>query len=123
MSIDPAVGSDHIVCHGSNDATLLVAWHNINGLLVACGVPCMACGSKCQGNGGVGVDPQEDTDDDVHRDIHMYTDSAAYVNQDLECQVSGPPPSLPRHSAFIGVYLINGGEHGVSYVLIYCTCS
>ena len=78
-----------------------------------CGVACLACGGRCQGNGGVGVDPQ----DMVHRDIHIYTDSTAYVNQDLECRVSSD------QSAFIGVYLINGGECCVLYVLIYCTCS
>ena len=113
LQIDPAVGNDHIVCDGGNDLTLLVAWHSITRRLVACANPCMACGTHCQGNGGVGVDPQ----DGVHTDIHMYTDSTAYVNQDLECQVAS------SQSAFIGVYLINGGECCVSYVLIYCTCS
>ena len=67
---------------------------------MACGAPCIACGRRCQGNGGVGVDPPLNG----HTDIHMYTNSTAYMNQDLECQVSG------GQSAFIGVYLINGGE-------------
>ena len=110
MNIDPAVGSDHIVCYGGDDPTLLVTWHSITGRLVACATPCMACGSICQGNGAVGVDAQVQT----HTDIHMYTDSTAYVNQDLECRVSD---RLPIKSAFIGVYLINGGECCVSYEL------
>ena len=67
-----------------------------------CGVPCRECGPICLGNGAVGVDPQEDNI--IQTNIHMYTDSTSYVNQDLECQVSS------GQSAFIGVYLKNGGE-------------
>ena len=116
---EPAVGNDHIVCNGGSDLTQLVTWYNIAGMLENCGGPCLTCGSKCQNNGGVGVDTQNQT----RTDIHMYTDSTAYMNQDLECRASGSLPSLPSQSASIGVYLINGGECCVSYVLIYCTCS
>ena len=112
-------GNGHIVCEGGSDPTLLVTWHNINGQLMGCPVHCGDCGYLCQNNGGVGVDPQDQT----HTDIHMYTDSAAYVNQDLECQMSDSLNSPPSQSAFIGVYLINGGECCVSYVIIYCTRS
>ena len=95
------VGNDHIVCDGGSTTSLQVAWHNSNGgQLQACASPCIDCGPLCLGNGAVGVDPQ----DGVHTDIHMFTDSSAYENQDLECRVSGGP------SAFIGVYLKNGGE-------------
>ena len=113
LFIDPAVGNDHIVCNGGSDLTLFVAWHSITGQLVACENPCIACGPRCQHNGGVGVDPQGN----AHTDIHMYTDSPSYVNQDLECQVQN------GQSAFIGVYLINGGECCVLYVFINCICS
>ena len=114
-----AIGNDHIVCNGGSDLSQLVTWYNIAGKLDDCGGPCMACGPNCQGNGGVGVDTQVQT----RTNIHMYTDSTKYMNQDLECRVSDEHTSLPSQSAFIGVYLINGGECCVSYVLIYCTCS
>ena len=95
------IGNDHIVCHGGDPQAKQVTWYNSSGeQLVACGAPCIACGRRCQGNGGVGVDPPLNG----HTDIHMYINSTAYMNQDLECQVSG------GQSAFIGVYLINGGE-------------
>ena len=69
-----------------------------------CGVVnlCRDCGPKCLRNGGVGVDKP-------HlrcTDIHMYTNSPAYVNQDLECRMFG----IGGTSAFIGVYLKDGGE-------------
>ena len=79
-----------------------MTWHNSNGQLIAGVTPCRDCGGRCLSNGAVCVDPQ----DNEHTDIHMYTDSTAYVNQDLECRVSG------GQSSFIGVYLINGGECG-----------
>ena len=100
-----AVGNNHIVCYGGFTSSLQVTWHNSGGQLVACYAPCMDCGGRCRGNGGVGVDPQ----DDEHTDIHMYTDSTTYMNQDLECRVSS------GQSAFIGVYLINGGECGIYF--------
>ena len=112
MTIGAPAGNDHIVCygHGSTGSTQMqtfVRWHNSRGgQLEACLTPCMDCGELCQNNGGVGVDPQ----DNIHTDIHMYTDSPSYVNQDLECQVSNGT------SAFIGVYLNNEGEFGILYV-------
>ena len=102
------VGNDHIVCYGGSTQAAQVTWHNSNGeLLVVCrddtgSAPCGDCGGKCAGNGGVGVDPPLNG----HTDIHMYTNSTAYENQDLECRVSG------GQSAFIGVYLKDGGECG-----------
>ena len=95
------IGNDHIVCYGGSPQAAQVTWHNSNGgQLQACVVPCLDCGGRCMLNGAVGVDPQ----DGVHTDIHIYTDSDGYVNQDLECRVSS------GQSAFIGVYLRNGGE-------------
>ena len=98
-------GNDHIVCYGGSTQAAQVTWHNSSGLLAVCQfhgdpAPCTDCGGLCRGNGAVGVDPQ----DNGHTDIHLYTDSSSYVNQDLECRVSGGP------SAFIGVYLVNGGK-------------
>ena len=109
-------GNDHIVCYGGSPQSAQVTWHNSNGgQLQVCHsggpAPCQACGLICQGNRGVGVDPPLNG----HTDIHMYTDSPSYINQDLECQVSG------GQSAFIGVYLINGGEFGVLYLLHSCS--
>ena len=103
-------GNDHIVCYGGNPQAKQVTWHNSSGeQLVVCHdqngpAPCEACGGRCHGNGGVGVDPPLNG----HTDIHVYTDSPSYVNQDLECRVSSGP------SAFIGVYLVNGGQFVVS---------
>ena len=77
-----------------------VKWHNSDGSLGDCGAPCLGCGQRCIRNGGVG----EDQPVNGRSDIHMFTTLPAYVNQDLECRVSG------GQSAFIGVYLENGGE-------------
>ena len=98
-----ATGNDHIVCYGSSQTTTTVTWHNSSGVrLKDCGGRCRGCGPKCVLNGGVGVDKP-----DLRRiDIHMYTDSPAHVNQDLECRVFG----IGGTSAFIGVYLKEGGE-------------
>ena len=100
-------GNDHIVCYGGSLQAGLdqVPWYNNGGTrqLVACVGPCNDCGGRCAGNGGVGVDSPLNG----QTDIHMYTSSPAYVNQDLECRVSG------GQSAFIGVYLKNGGEFGI----------
>ena len=99
-------GNDHIVCYGGSTQTAQVTWHNSNGgQLLVCHdhsglVLCGDCGGRCRHNGAVGVDPQ----DSEHTDIHMYTNSTAYMNQDLECRVSG------SQAAFIGVYLVNGGQ-------------
>ena len=85
-----------------------VKWHNSDGPLESCVTPCTACGGKCGRNRGVGEDPPVNG----RTNIHLYNTSNAYVNQDLECQVSGK-------SAFIGVYLKNGGEL-VLYVTHAC---
>ena len=111
-------GNDHIVCYGGSTQPAQVTWHNSGGQLEVCHhsdgpTLCLDCGRRCQGNGGVGVDTQ----DNEHTDIHMYTNSTAYVNQDLECRVSS------GQSAFIGVYLINGGECCVLYYFRACTYS
>ena len=97
-----AIGNDHIVCYGSNLQEDQVTWYNNGGTrqLVACATPCGDCGGRCRSNGGIGVDPAKNE----QTDIHMYTNVASYVNQDLECRA---PNGL---SAFIGVYLENGGE-------------
>ena len=112
--VDPAVGNDHIVCNGGDPLAAQISWYNNKGMklgtcagrLTSSGpienLPCQDCTKRCRDNGGVGVDPPLNG----HTDIHMYTDSIAYVNQDLECRVSS------GQSAFIGVYLINGGECG-----------
>ena len=99
------IGNDHIVCYGGDTMAEQVTWHNSSGQLVVCQdhpgpVPCIFCGGRCRNNGGVGVDPPLNG----HTDIHMYTDSPSYVNQDLECRVSS------GQSAFIGVNLGNGGQ-------------
>ena len=83
-----------------------VKWHNSDGPLNNCGVPCQSCGHRCIKNGAVGEDPPVNG----RSDIHLYTDLPEYVNQDLECRVSG------GQSAFIGVYLSNGGEQ-VSFMV------
>ena len=105
------VGNDHIVCYGGSTQAAQVTWHNSDGGQLAVCItntgpaPCRDCGARCLGNGGVGVDPLLNGS----TDIHMYTNSPSYVNQDLECRVSSGP------SAFIGVYLMNGGEFVVAH--------
>ena len=102
-----ATGNDHIVCYGSNQFATTVTWHNSSGVrLEDCGGRCRDCGDICVGNGGVGVDKP----DLRMTHIHMYTNSPAYVNQDLECQIFG----IGGKSAFIGVYLKDGGKFGTS---------
>ena len=97
-----ATGNNHIVCYGGNLKASQVPWRNSSGgRLSACATPCRDCGYRCVGNGAVGVDPPLAG----HTDIHIYTNSSGYVNQDLECRVSG------SKSAFIGVYLKDGGEY------------
>ena len=106
-----ATGNDHIACYGGDPQAAQVTWHNSGGQLLECRdifrpgntvgpAPCRECGGRCVANGAVGQDGPVNG----HTDIHMYTDSTGYVNQDLECRVSG------GQSAFIGVYLKNGGE-------------
>ena len=96
-------GNDHIVCYGESQHTTKVIWHNNGGLLEECAQPCRDCGGRCVRNGGVGADPPLLR----HTHIHMYTNSTAYVNQDLECRTFG----LASSSIFIGVYLKDGGEY------------
>ena len=107
-----ATGNDHIACYGGDPLAAQVTWHNNSGgELLECldnvgpnytlaPAPCRDCGPRCVANGAVGQDGPVNGS----TDIHMYTTSSAYVNQDLECRVSG------GQSAFIGVYLENGGE-------------
>ena len=112
-SQEAPAGNDHIACYGGSSQAAEVRWHNSNGgPLEVCqiGMPdreflCFDCGGRCLRNGGVGVDRPLNGS----TDIHMYTDSTAYVNQDLECRVSG------GQSAFIGVYLKDGGQFIVSH--------
>ena len=102
-------GNDHIVCYGMSQFTTRVIWRNSNGSdLEDCGEPCRDCGSRCVRNGGVGKDSP------LLRftRIHMYTNSTAYVNQDLECRLYGQGSS----SIFIGVYLKDGGESSIVYI-------
>ena len=105
-----AFGNDHIVCHGGDAEAEQITWHNSSGQLVVCldenvPAPCEACGGRCHDNGGVGVDPPMNG----HANIHMFTNSTSYENQDLECRVSG------GQSEFIGVYLKDGGQFVVSH--------
>ena len=108
-------GNDHIVCYGGNPGMRQVAWHNTSGPLTPCAgfanpLPCQGCGTRCRYNAAVGPDPQLNGS----TNIHIYTNSTGYRNQDLECRVTGGP------SAFIGVYLKEGGNLVCLYVSI-CT--
>ena len=99
-------GNDHFACYGGDPEAAQVTWHNSSGrALEQCRsgttpVPCVGCGGTCARNGAVGVDPSFNG----HTNIHLFTDDPNYVNQDLMCRVIG------RQSAFIGVYLKDGGE-------------
>ena len=101
------IGNDHIACYGGDPQAAQVTWHNSSGgALAPCvhidgttPVPCEGCGGTCERNGAVGVDPSLNG----HTSIHLFTDDPNYVNQDLQCRVNG------GQSAFIGVYLMNGG--------------
>ena len=101
-------GEDHIACYGGDPQGAQVTWHNSSGPLQVCmygteqPVRCESCGPTCQSNGGVGVDPPLNGS----TDIHVYTGSDNYVNQNLECQVN----ASGGQSAFIGVYLRGGSE-------------
>ena len=102
---NPDIGNDHIACYGGDPNAPQVTWHNSSGPLAQClagmtPVPCEGCGPVCEGNGAVGVDPSLNG----HTSVHLFTNDPNYVNQDLQCQVNG------GQSAFIGVYLNNGGE-------------
>ena len=98
-------GKDHIVCYVNYKSSATVIWYNSSGVkLEDCGTEalCGECGVKCVRNGGVGVDGALAR----RTHIHMYIDSTAYVNQDLECKVA----DSRGQSAFIGVYLKDGGK-------------
>ena len=105
-------GNDHIVCYGEGQYTTRVLWHNSSGVLEKCPQSCGVCGPKCVRNGGVGADPPHLRN--TH--IHMYTNSTAYENQDLECRTFGVASS----SIFIGVYLKDGGEYIPLYYISFC---
>ena len=97
-------GNDHIACYGGDPQAAHVTWHKSSEQLLECRnvtgpARCLSCGPRCQSNHGVGVDPPLNG----HTDIHVYTASASYVNQDLECRASD------GQSAVVGVYLKNGG--------------
>ena len=101
---EAARGNDHIVCYGESQYTTKVIWHNSGGALEECVQLCPAyCGGRCVRNGGVGADPPLLR----HTHIHMYTNSTAYVNQDLESRTYGQASS----SIFIGMYLKDGDEY------------
>ena len=102
IDANPADGNDHIVCYGGNPEAAQVVWRNTRGPLTPCGGPsCTGCGPPCHNNSAAGLDSPRNG----RADIHLYTESPHYRNQDLECQINitGGP------SAFIGVYLTNGG--------------
>ena len=104
-------GNDHIVCYGTGQFSTTVTWHNLSGeRLEQCHQTCHGCGTICRRNGGVTVDPTLLK----HTHIHMFTNSSAYVNQNLGCRLLGSG-SL---SSFLGVYLKDGGE----YCIIVCAC-
>ena len=104
-------GNDHIVCYGTGQFTTTVMWRNSSGeRMEQCISRCHGCGTKCRRNGGVSVDPSLLK----HTHIHMYTNSNAYVNQDLECRLLGSEDL----SSFLGVYLKDGGES----CIIVCVC-
>ena len=104
----PTGGKDHIACFGGDSNATQVTWHDSSGgpLAVCLSSPdqpvaCALCGSICGRNGAVGLDPPQQG----HTDIHLFTDDPNYVNQDLQCRVS----ASGGQSAFIGVYLSDGG--------------
>ena len=107
-------GNDHIVCYGGNPGMQQVTWHNTSGPLTPCAgfdnlLDCISCGPICQENGGGGLDPPLNGS----TNIHIYTNSTVYRNQDLKCRVTG------GLSAFIGVYLKDGGDLVCLYLCIH----
>ena len=104
-------GNDHVVCYGTGQFSTAVTWHNSSGeRLEQCFARCHGCGTKCRRNGGVSVDPTLLR----HTHIHMYTNSSAFVNQDLECRLFGSG----GRSSFLLVYLKDGRES----CIIVCVC-
>ena len=105
LSFLGVIGDDHIACYGGDPQAALVTWHNSSGPLVACRdgmtpVACVGCGGVCRENGAVGVDAPVNG----RTNIHFFLTLSDYKNQDLQCRVNG------GQSAFIGVYLKDGGE-------------
>ena len=114
----PSDGNDHIVCYGARGDPQgpQVTRHNCGGPLKGCRnveeklFCCEKCGPICIENGAVGVDPPLNGS----TDMHMYTGSGDYMNQELICKISG------GHLALIGVFLklINGGEFNI--IMVCC---
>ena len=104
----PAGGNDHFGCYGAH-----VTWHNHRQQLRVCtsaqgfATRCVLCGSICIENDGVGLDPPLNG----HANIHIFTGSSGYMNQELFCRISS------GQSAFIGVFLKNGGGYMIWCVL------
>ena len=108
-NVRPTGGNDHLACSGGDPLAAQVTWHNSSGgPLVVCKrnnrdpIACVQCGPICQRNGAVGVDVPVNG----RTNIHFFLTLQAYNNQDLQCQVNVPG----GQSAFIGVYLKDGGE-------------
>ena len=107
-------GNYHIACYGGDPQAAQVTWHNSSGgaLAVCYGrgpnqtAPCEGCGSICERNGAVGVDPSLNG----RTSIYLFTDDPNYVNQDLRCRVNG------GQSALIGVYVKNEGGFGLESI-------
>ena len=102
----PSGGNDHIACYGGDPNAAQVTWHNSSGPLVVCRDgdgprTCEGCGPSCQRNGAVSVDAPLNG----RTNIHFFLALQAYKNQVLQCRVNVPG----GQSAFIGVYLKDGG--------------
>ena len=103
----PRPTDNHIACYGGDPNAAQVTWHNSSGgPLTVCRdgnrvtIACTACGPSCGRNGAVGVDAPLSG----RTSIHFFLTLQSYKNQDLQCRVNG------GQSAFIGVYLTDGGE-------------
>ena len=107
-NLRPTGGNDHIACYGGDPHAAQVTWHNSSGgPLAVCNlngdpVACTGCGPSCQRNGAVSVDGPLNG----RTNIHLFLILQAYKNQVLQCRVNVPG----GQSAFIGVYLKDGGE-------------
>ena len=102
------IGNDHIACYGGDPQAAQVTWHDSSGgPLALCNlngdpIACAGCGPSCQRIGAVGVDAPLNG----RTNIHFFLTLSAYKNQVLQCRVNVPG----GQSAFIGVYLVGGGE-------------
>ena len=107
-NLRPPGGNDHIACYGGDPQAAQVTWHNSSGgPLTVCRDrngprTCEGCGPSCQRNGAVGVDAPLNG----RTNIYFFLDLQAYKNQVLQCRVN----VTGGQSAFIGVYLKDGGE-------------